>query len=130
MRSVAAVSADPRHTGDMIFTSSRVPATDFALATGWEPKPEGLCRGEICVPAPGALDGGTVDVTVAAERLGMPVVRDDERGVSALGPATLGGRALPSAVAADPDLLDFSGRTFKLSSLRGKKVVLVAWSSY
>lgn len=114
----------------MILTSTRVPAADFARATGWEPKPEGLCRGEVCVPAPGALDGGTVDVTIAAERLGMPIVTDDARRVSALGPATLGGRALPSAVAADPDLTTFDGGTFALSSLRGKKVILLAWSSY
>ena len=61
---------------------------DFTRGTGWEPKPEGLCRGEVCVPAPGALDGDTVDVKVAAARLGMPIVESPEHGVYALGPAT------------------------------------------
>ena len=32
----------------------------FADGTGWDPKPQGLCRGEVCVPAPGAIrDDGT-----------------------------------------------------------------------
>ncbi len=114
----------------MILSTLTTTRADFARDTGWDPKPEGLCRGEVCVPAPGALDGDTVNVKVAAERLGMPLVHDEDHGVWSLGPASLGGRALTTAVAADPELLDFSGRTFKLSSLRGKKIVFVAWSSY
>ena len=51
----------------MILTSLRTTAEEFAEATGWEAKPEGMCRGEVCVPAPGALiDGDSVDVAVAA----------------------------------------------------------------
>lgn len=108
-----------------------VTATDFASATGWDPKPEGLCRGEVCVPAPGVLRGdGTIDVRAAAARLGMPVVHDDEHDVSAIGPATVGGRALATAVAADPVLVTRDGNPFRLSSLYGRKVLLVAWSSY
>lgn len=114
----------------MILQELRVPAADFAEATGWEPKPEGLCRGEVCVPAPGALDGELLDVSVAAARLGMPLVHDDSSGVWAVGSATLGGSALVSAVAADPELLTRDGEAFRLSQLRGRKVVLVAWSSY
>jgi len=114
----------------MILTSLTTSRADFARETGWDPKPEGLCRGEVCVPAPGALDGDVVDVKVAAARLGMPLVHDETHGVWSLGPAALGGRALTTAVAADPDLIDFSGNNFKLSSLRGKKIVFVAWSSY
>ncbi len=103
----------------------------FWEATGWEPKPEGLCRGEVCVPAPGSLRAdGSVDVAAAAARLGMPLVHDDEHGVWALGPATATGHALPSAVAADPELATLDGTPFRLSSLRGRKVVLVAWTSY
>jgi len=115
----------------MILTSTTARAADFAEATGWEPKPEGLCRGEVCVPAPGALGpDATLDVEVAAARLGMPLVRDTEHSIWALGPATLSGRALSTATAADPELMDRQGRPFRLSSLRGRKIVMVAWSTY
>jgi hypothetical protein len=108
-----------------------VTADDFAARTGWHPKPQGLCRGEVCVPAPGSLhDDGTIDIGVVAERLGMPLVHDEIHGVWALGPATFGGRALDTAVAADPQLTTRDGGTFRLSSLHGRKVVLVAWASY
>ena len=109
----------------------RVDRSAFAARTGWEPKPEGLCRGEVCVPAPGALrDDGTIDADVAAARLGAPVVHDEEHGLWAIGPATVSGRALTTAVAADPELIDRDGRPFRLSSLHGRKVLLVAWASY
>lgn len=103
----------------------------FAERTGWEAKPEGMCRGEVCVPAPGALrDDGSLDVRIAAARLGMPLVTDEATGVHALGPATATGHALSTAVAADPELITRDGSPFRLSSLRGRKVLLVAWSSY
>jgi hypothetical protein len=103
----------------------------FADRTGWDAKPQGMCRGEVCVPAPGALrPDGLLDASVAAARLGMPVVHDAEHGVYALGPATTSGTALSTAVAADPELLTRDGQPFRLSSLHGRKVLLVAWSSY
>jgi len=103
----------------------------FAERTGWDAKPEGLCRGEVCVPAPGALQpDGSLDVSVAAARLGMPIVHDETHGVWAIGPATTTGKALSTAVAADPELITRDGAPFRLSSLRGRKVVMVAWSSY
>jgi hypothetical protein len=116
----------------MIITDpQRVTVEEFATATGWDPKPEGLCRGEVCVPAPGARrDDGTIDVELAAARLGMPVVRDEEHGVLAIGPGTTTGRVLSTAAAADPELIDRGGTPFRLSSLHGRKVLLVAWSSY
>jgi hypothetical protein len=120
----------------VILTELRTSAAAFHASTGWEPKPEGLCRGEVCVPAPGALGAqsigadGALDVSIAADRLGMPLVHDSDHGVWALGSATLGGRALTTAVAADPELLTFDKKPFHLSSLRGKKVILLAWSSY
>lgn len=115
----------------MILTELRTSASAFAEATGWTPKPEGLCMGEICVPAPGALSpDGTLDVAIAAQRLGMPVIHDQQHGVYAVGAATLAGHTLASAEAADPVLEDGQGNPFRLSSLRGRKVVLVAWSTY
>ena len=116
----------------MILTSlDGVSPDQFAEHTGWAPKPEGLCRGEICVPAPGSLRAdGTVDVDAATARLGMPVVHDADHGVWAVGPATLGGKALATAAAADPELITRDGNPFKLSALHGRKVLLVAWASY
>lgn len=108
-----------------------VTATAFAAATGWDPKPEGLCRGEVCVPAAGVLhDDGTIDALAAAQRLGMPVVRDEEHGLTALGPGSTTGHTLSSAAAPDPELVDRDGNPFRLSSLHGRKVLLVAWASY
>lgn len=115
----------------MILRSLAVDTAAFAARTGWEAKPEGLCSGEVCVPAPGALrDDGLLDAEVVAGRLGMPLVRDDEHDLWALGPATVSGRALSTATAADPELIDRNGRPFRLSSLHGRKVLLVAWASY
>jgi len=108
-----------------------VTTDEFAAATGWDPKPQGLCRGEVCVPAPGARrDDGTVDVLAAAGRLGMPVVRDDLHAISAVGPGSTTGRTLSTAAAPDPELIDRAGAPFRLSSLHGRKVLLVAWASY
>ncbi len=115
----------------MIVTEPMCSASSFADATGWDPKPEGLCQGEICVPAPGALSSdGQVDIATAAQALGMPIVTDAAHGVSALGPAVLGGHALSTAVAPDPVLRTLDGEIFRLSSLRGRKVILAAWASY
>jgi hypothetical protein len=115
----------------ILSTLDGVTALDFASQTGWTPTVEGLCQGDVCVPASGSMRiDGTIDVEVAAARLGMPMVRDDVHGLAALGPATLNGTALTTAWAADPELITRQGESFRLSSLRGRKVLLVAWSSY
>ncbi len=111
----------------MILDRADVTADEFAAATGWEIKPEGACKGEVCVP----LGGGTFDARAAAERLGMAVVHDPDAGLWAFGPESLGGRALPSAAAPDlvlPDVL--TGEPFRLSSRLGKKVLLASWAPY
>lgn len=115
----------------MITSERVVDAAEFERGTGWALKPEGACRGEVCVPLPAdAVTGGRVDVDAVAERLGMPVVRDEARGLTAVGPAVLGGRVLDTAVAPELTLPTIDGDAFTLSSLRGQKVVLVAWAPY
>jgi hypothetical protein len=112
-------------------TLEEVDATLFAARTGWAATAQGMCRGEVCVPAPGALrPDGSLDVQIAADRLGMPIVHDEAHRLWAVGPATATGRALSTVVAADPELLARDGGPFRLSSLHGRKVLLVAWSSY
>ena len=113
----------------MILEDLHVPAERFEAGTGWAVKPQGACRGEICVPLPPAGDG-LVDVEAVAARLGMPLVHDEAAGLWALGPASLEGHALPTAVAPELELPDVDGEPFRLSSLRGQKVLLVAWAPY
>lgn len=104
---------------------------DFEAATGWKIEPRGACRGSMCVPLPdGAVTDGRVDPGPVAERLGMGLVRDEQSGLTAVGPATLGGRALTDVACPDLELPDLDGNPFSLSSLRGTNVVLVAWAPY
>jgi len=112
----------------VIFTSSRVSVEEFERIAGWRSKPEGLCRGERCVPFR-SVDPAVVELGAAAEALAMPLVHDARHGLWALG-AEAGGRALRSAVAPELELSDFRGGPFRLSSLRGTKVLLVAWASW
>jgi len=108
-----------------------VPVTEFESGSGWTLKPQGACRGDICVPLPSdAVHDGTVDVPAVAERLGMPLVHDEGAQLWALGPETLSGQALPSAEAPELVLPTIDGEEFRLSSLHGRKVVLVAWAPY
>jgi len=112
----------------VIFTSARVPVEEFERVTGWRSKPEGLCRDERCVPFASA-DPATIELAAAAEALAMPLVHDARHGLWALG-AEAAGRALRSAVAPELELPDFRGGVFRSSSLRGTKVLLVAWASW
>jgi len=114
----------------MIFDSLHVDPATFERHTGWALKPEGACKGDRCVPLPAAaIPDGQVDVRALAARLGMPLVRDEGAGLWALGPEA-GGRALAEAQAPDFALPDLAGREFRLSALRGRKVLLVAWASW
>jgi hypothetical protein len=92
--------------------------------TGWAIKPEGACRGEVCVPLPERFD-----VSELARRLQMPLVGDERSRVWALGPEA-GGHALRTAELPDIVLPDRNGEDFSLRSLRGTKVFMIAWASW
>jgi len=113
----------------MLLRSLRIPRAEFEAATGWALKPEGACRGEVCVPL-GEPPGDPIDVSRVAAALAMPLVAAPEQGLWALGPAVVGPRALPSAAAPELELPDLDGTAFRLSSLRGQKVLLYAWAPY
>jgi len=108
----------------MIVDRVDIGTEEFREATGWEIKPQGACKGDVCVALP---DTG-FSLLTTAESLGMAVVSDD--GVWAVGPETLGGRALTSADASDVHLPDLDGHEFHISSLRGQKVLVVSWAPY
>lgn len=116
----------------MILMDGPVDPAAFEAGTGWAIEARGACKAELCVPLPPeAQVDGAIDVDVVAGRLGMPVVHDDEHDLVAVGPeTTITGRALSTARAPDLELPDFGGRTFDLASLRGQKVILLAWASW
>jgi hypothetical protein len=111
----------------VIVDSLDITAEQFAAGTGWQIKPEGACKAEVCVPLGRPA---RFDLVATAERLRMALVHDEDAGLWALGPETLGDRALASAEAPELELDDVGGRPFRLSSLRGSKVLLVAWAPY
>ena len=111
----------------VILERLEVTPEELRARTGWDLKPEGLCKADRCVPVEDA--GDRLDVTVLAERLGMALVHDEPHGLWALGPES-GGRALLCAEMPDVTLPDRHGNPFSLSSLRGRKVLLAAWASW
>jgi hypothetical protein len=100
------------------------PPAELERRTGWAIKPEGACRGEVCVPLPGPFD-----VRELARRLRMPLVADEAHGLWALGPQAEG-HSLTSAELPEIVLPDRNGEDFALRSLRGTKVFMIAWASW
>jgi hypothetical protein len=103
------------------------------LAIGWTLKPEGLCRGDMCVPLRGAAlesaDG--VDLAGVAGILGRPLAADVEERAAYLGVAAAErGRTLAALEAPDFTLPDLAGHPHSLREHRGKKVLLVAYASW
>jgi hypothetical protein len=114
----------------VILDRLHVETAQFERGTGWVIKPEGACHDERCVPLPAAATAnGQVDVRMIAQQLGMPLVHDASSGLWALGPEA-STRSLSSARAPDLVLPDMHGQLFDLATLRGTKVLLLAWASW
>ncbi len=125
-----ATEADATVDGDRVL----VAASDFAAATGWVLKPEGLCRGEVCVPVrsrPDAVADGRVDAAAVAPLLARTALVDAPRGVVAYAAAaTAVSDALADRRAADFTLPQLDGTPFTFSAIGRKKKLLVVWASW
>ena len=112
----------------------RVAAESVREALGWELKPEGLCRGSVCVPVadPASLaDADGIDLEALAAALGRPLALDVDERAAVLGVAAADRTAeLASLEAPDFSLPDLAGRLHSLSEHRGKKVLLIAYASW
>jgi len=113
----------------MLLKSLSIGRSEFEAGTGWALKPEGACKGDVCIPLPDSQPAD-VDITSTAAAMGLPLVAEPDFGLWALGPDSIGSRALASAEAADFSLPDVDGKEFRLSSLRGQKVLVYAWAPY
>lgn len=111
-------------------------AGDLERATGWSLKPEGFCKGDVCVPVPPAkatnvVGPAGVNLVALWEHLDCPLAHDDKGEVWVLGNrAADRAMALQSLSAPDFTLPDLDGRPTAFSSLRGKKVLLATWASW
>ena len=117
--------------------SVRIAPDALKTGLGWELKPEGLCKDEVCVPVRdrGALvpDSETdrVDLAAFAAALGRPLALEPEARVAVLGVASAERASqLGTLEAPNFELPDLSGRLHRLSEHRGKKVLLVAYASW
>lgn len=105
-------------------------------ATGWQLKPEGLCRGELCVPIPAQrtntfLRDDKINIAEFWRLMGWPVVSDDSAAAWMLGQgASARSAALESLEAPDFNLPDLDDVPHKLSGERSKKVFLATWASW
>ncbi len=98
---------------------------------GWDRKPEGLCRDEVCVPVPADTPVGGLEAALLARLVGRPLAIDPVERVAAFAaPAAERAAALRSGMAPDFELPDVHGVLHRLSDFRGKKVVLYAYASW
>jgi hypothetical protein len=113
---------------------------DLPRIQGFELKPQGACRGELCVPVKQSGEGALVaargrdrwfNLSGFARKLGEVVVRDAESRVWSFGEIpVLRAGFLQGGVAPDFALPDRAGKTVRLSDFRGKKVLLLTWASW
>ena len=113
----------------MILSDRTFDAARFETETGWTLKPEGACKGDLCIPIAEEVRERN-DTVALAEAMGLPVVINETHGLVSIGPESAGNRALTTAVAPEVVLPDLEGNPFRLSSLKGQKIVVFAWAPY
>ncbi len=139
MTAATATLIDAEHGAHEVaarIVGDRVLITPDALEaeTGWVLKPEGLCRGPVCVPVrdrDALVVDGAIDVAAFAAALHRPVVVDASVGVVAIGvPAAERVAAMESLEAPDFELPDVEDQPFRYSSIGKRKKVVVTWASW
>jgi hypothetical protein len=111
-----------------------VNADDFARATGWTLKTEGLCKGDVCVPVrdtEAMSNGAAIDVAEFVRVTERNMVVDSSRNVVAVGEQA-SSRAASMATLDAPNftLPDINGKLVSLSDFANRKKLILAWSSW
>jgi hypothetical protein len=117
-----------------------VTLSDLTRATGFELKPQGVCRAELCFPIPPARTAEFVskrgadtwfNLSAFARLLKQPVARDASFNAWYFGPRPASqNEFLSSLKAPDFTLPDMNGKLHSLADFRGKKVLIVTWASW
>jgi hypothetical protein len=99
---------------------------------GFELKPQGACREDICIPIPRSMmNGSRFNLSAFARRVGQRVVADPAMRVWSFGEIpVVRGAFVESRQAPEFAVPDRKGRLIRLSQFRGKKVLVVTWASW
>lgn len=108
--------------------------TDFERATGWNLKPQGLCKDATCVPVlklDQLTNGSTINLVEFARLTDQNLVSDLKLGVVAFGEsASSRSSQMTSLDAPDFTLPDIHGKKVSFSDFNRRKRLLLAWSSW
>ena len=112
----------------------------LTAVSGWELKPEGVCKEETCVPVPNSrraalirseTSGTLFNLTEFARLIQQPFAYDENHAAWYFGPAGWEWKdRMTSRQAPDFELPDMAGRLHTLSELRGRKLFLLFWASW
>ena len=109
---------------------------DLPSVNGFTLKPQGACYEDMCVPIGESLfveqDGKKwFDLTAFADLLGQPYVADTNARVWSFAeiPSRREGMMV-DAMAPDFEVTDRGGQVVRMADLKGKKALIVTWSSW
>ena len=123
-------------SGRMVGSDLWLSDADFEAATDWRLKPEGLCKGAVCVPLPPDRaqtwqHDRALNASAIWRHMGHPVVHDASGETWVLGTgATNRASRLQSLEAPDFELPSLDGRIGNIAQHRGKKILLATWASW
>ncbi len=105
---------------------------DLPRVNGFELKPQGACRADLCIPIPKDMTRGEYfNLTAFAKKAGQQVVAEPAARVWSFGEMqALGGGLANSRVAPDFEVSDRGGRPVRLSGFRGRKALVITWASW
>ncbi len=109
---------------------------DLPQINGFELKPEGACYQDMCIPLTDNLlveQNGTqwFDLTAFADLLEQPYVADTDASVWSFAEMPAKRESMMvDAQAPDVEITDRSGKVIRLADFKGKKALIVTWSSW
>ncbi len=133
---VTIITDGAEHTVDGDVRDHTMLLTPEALhaATGWELKPEGLCRGDVCVPRRAhdrLVVDDRVDLVAFGAALRRPVAIEPAVGIAVVAEsAEEHAQAITDGMAPPFTLPDLDGNPVSLADFRGMKKLLLAWASW
>ncbi len=67
----------------MISTTLEFTPGELKSRTGWEIKPQGACKADVCIPLPSPVTNkeGLIDLGKLPEKLNLPLIHDEASGV-------------------------------------------------